>query len=136
MTAARLLEPSRPTGALPHSASDFLECPPDNGYRLGSDGHRGLSLGDDRKSLELLENTLRAHGEAGRVQNYLVALANNGNVYLHKGNCLTAIDYFRRALELAREIKDPVSIRKWSGNIRLAYARLRESVDRLDSKTA
>jgi len=49
---------------------------------------------------------------------------------------LTAIDYFRRALELAREIKDPVSIRKWSGNIRLAYARLRESVDRLDSKTA
>jgi tetratricopeptide (TPR) repeat protein len=95
-----------------------------------------LGLGDDRKSLELLENALRVQREAGTVQNYLVALANIGNVYLHRGDYLTAIAYYRRALELAREIKDPVSIQKWSGNIRLAYARLRQSVDRLDSRTA
>jgi hypothetical protein len=49
---------------------------------------------------------------------------------------LTAVDYYRRALSLAREIKDPVSIEKWSYNIRLAYARLRQAVDQLDSKTA
>jgi hypothetical protein len=46
------------------------------------------------------------------------------------------VDYYRRALSLAREIKDPVSIEKWSYNIRLAYARLRQAVDQLDSKTA
>ena len=95
-----------------------------------------LGFGDDRKSLELLENALEANRGAGTVHNYLVALANIGNVYLHRGHYLTAIDYYRRALELAREIKDPVSISKWSHNIRLAYARLRESVDRLGSGTA
>jgi tetratricopeptide (TPR) repeat protein len=95
-----------------------------------------LGLGDDQKSLELLENALRIQSEAGTVQNYLVVLANIGNVYSHRGDYLTAIAYFRRALELAREIKDPVSIQKWSGNLRLAYASLRQSVDRLDSRTA
>ena len=95
-----------------------------------------LSLGDDRKSLELLEDVLEANREAGTVHNYLVALANIGNVYLHRGHYPTAIDYYRRALELAREIKDPVSISKWSHNIRLAYFRFRESVDRLGSGTA
>jgi tetratricopeptide (TPR) repeat protein len=95
-----------------------------------------LGLGEDRKSLELLENALRVQSKAGTVQNYLVVLANIGNVYLYRGDYLTAIAYYRRALELAREIKDPVSIQKWSGNLRLAYARLRQSVDRLDSETA
>jgi tetratricopeptide (TPR) repeat protein len=94
-----------------------------------------LGLGDDRRALELFENALRVHSEAGSVQHYLVVLANIGNVYLHRGDHLAAIDYYRRALELAREIKDPVNIRKWSYNIRLAYARLRQSVDRLSSRT-
>lgn len=55
------------------------------------------------------------------------------NVYLHRGDHSTAIDCYRRALELAREINDPVNIRKWSHNLRLANVRLRQSVDRLDS---
>jgi len=95
-----------------------------------------LGLGDDRKSLELLEKSLDENRKAGTKHNYLVGLANIGNVYLHREDYLRAIDYYRRALDLAREIKDPVSIQKWSYNMRLAYARLRESVDRLDSKTA
>jgi tetratricopeptide (TPR) repeat protein len=95
-----------------------------------------LGLGDDGKSLELLENALRINREAGKVQNYQVVLANIGNVHLHRGNHLTAISHYRKALDLAREIKDPVSIEKWSYNIRLAYARLRQAVDQLDSKTA
>jgi tetratricopeptide (TPR) repeat protein len=94
-----------------------------------------LGLGDDQKALALFEDALRVNSEAGTVHNYLVVLANIGNVYLHRGDHLTAIDYYRRALELAREIKDPVNIRKWSYNIRLAYARLRQSVDRLSSRT-
>jgi len=86
--------------------------------------------------LELLEKALETHDASGTIKNYLVVLANIGNVYLYRCNYLTAIEYYRRALELAREIKDPVSINKWSHNIRLAYARLRQSVDRLESQSA
>jgi len=88
-----------------------------------------LGLGDDHKSLELLEKTMEIQSAAGVTQNYLVSLANIGNVYLHRGDYLRAIDYYRQALSLARDIKDPVSIQKWSHNIRLAYTRLRDSVD-------
>lgn len=91
-----------------------------------------LGLGDDQKSLELLEHALEISSKAGIIQNYQVALANIGNVYLYRGDQLRAIDYYREALGLARKIKDPVSIQKWSHNIRSAYLRLRESVDRLD----
>jgi tetratricopeptide (TPR) repeat protein len=93
-----------------------------------------LGLGDDRKSLELLERALQIYSDAGTTRNQQAVLANIGNVYLHRANPLTAIGYYRRALALAREIKDPVSIEKCSHNIRLAYARLRQAVDRLDSK--
>jgi tetratricopeptide (TPR) repeat protein len=95
-----------------------------------------LGFGDDAKALKLFEGALQVACETRMAQGYLVALANIGNVYLHRGDHLTAIEYYRRALELAREIKDPVSIQKWSHNLRLAYARLRQSVDRLDSRTA
>lgn len=95
-----------------------------------------LGLGDDQRSLELLQRALEMNRKAGAVHNYQVVLANIGNVYLHLGDHLLAIDYYRRALDLAREIKDPVSIEKWSYNIRLGYARLRESVDRLDLSSA
>jgi tetratricopeptide (TPR) repeat protein len=95
-----------------------------------------LGLGDDGRSLEPLENALRVHAEVGRVQSYLITLANIGNVYLYRGDYLRAIDYYRRALELAYEINDPVSIQKWSRNVRIGCARLRESVDWLDSRTA
>jgi tetratricopeptide (TPR) repeat protein len=90
-----------------------------------------LGLGDDKRALTLLENALQIQHEAGTMRNYQVALANIGNVYLHRGDYLRAIDYYRRALEIAREIKDPTSIEKWSHNIRVAYLRLRESVDNL-----
>lgn len=94
-----------------------------------------LGLGDDRKSLQLLENAIEIQRKLGVKQNFLVGLANIGNVYLHRGDHLRAIEYYCRALELANEIKDPVSIQKRSYNIRLAYARLRDSVDRFDSQT-
>jgi tetratricopeptide (TPR) repeat protein len=94
-----------------------------------------LGLGDDRKSLALLENALQEYQSQRVPQNYLVALANIGNVYLHRDDHLTAIAYYRRALEMAREINDPVSIQKWSFNLRLAYARLRDSIDRMGART-
>ena len=45
----------------------------------------------------------------------------------------TAISCYQRALALAREIKDPVSIKKWTRNINLAYARIRLEVDQQNS---
>ena len=95
-----------------------------------------LRMGNDQKSLDLLEEALKINREAGTIHNYQVVLANIGNIYMYRGNHLAAIEYYRNALTLAHEIKDPVFIRKWTFNIRLSYARLRQAVDQLDSETA
>jgi tetratricopeptide (TPR) repeat protein len=88
-----------------------------------------LGLGDDRGALELHRRAVRVENQAGHVHNYQVTLANIGNVYLHRCDYFTAIFYYQQALELAREIKDPVSVKKWTYNINLAYARIRAAVD-------
>jgi protein gp37 len=49
--------------------------------------------------------------KAGAVANYQVVLGNIGNVYLYRTEFPTAISYYQRALAIAREIKDPLSIR-------------------------
>ncbi len=88
-----------------------------------------LGLGDDEKALELFRDAERVNYECGVVHNYQVVLANIGNVYLHRRDYFTAISYYQRALAIAREIKDPVSVKKWTRNINLAYARIRQAVD-------
>jgi tetratricopeptide (TPR) repeat protein len=95
-----------------------------------------LGMGDDEKAMELLRGAERINHDAGFLHNYQVNLANIGNVYLHRGENLTAIEYYRRALELARQIKDPVSIKKWTRNMNLAYARIRWSVDQQNPRIA
>ncbi len=114
----------------------FRWSTPLGGDSAGREAVCDLGLGDDRRSFKLLEAALEAKSAAGTVPNYLVLLANIGNVYLHRRNYLTAIDCYRRALTLAREINDPVSIQKWSYNIRLAYARLLQSVEELETGSA
>jgi tetratricopeptide (TPR) repeat protein len=88
-----------------------------------------LGLGNDGLALDLLRKAEIVEHAAGTVANYQVTLANIGNVYLYRGDHLVAISYYDRALTLAREIRDPVSIRKWTYNINLAYMRLRSSID-------
>jgi tetratricopeptide (TPR) repeat protein len=88
-----------------------------------------LGLGDDAKAMELFRKAEHVNYEAGAIHNYQVVLANIGNVYLHRRDHFTAISYYQRALALAREIKDPVSVKKWTRNINLAYARIRLAVD-------
>jgi tetratricopeptide (TPR) repeat protein len=95
-----------------------------------------LGMGDDEKAMELLREAEKVNRDAGFIHNYQVVLANIGNVYLHRGDQFTAILYYRRALDLARQIKDPVSIRKWTRNINLAYARIRLIVDRQNPRIA
>jgi tetratricopeptide (TPR) repeat protein len=95
-----------------------------------------LGMGDDEKAMELFRKAERVNYEAGVVHNYQVVLANIGNVYLHRRDHLTAISYYRRAFALAREIKDPVSVKKWTRNINLAYARIKQSVDQTNPRIA
>jgi tetratricopeptide (TPR) repeat protein len=95
-----------------------------------------LGLGDDVRAMEVFRQAERVNCECGSVHNYQVVLANIGNVYLHRRDYFTAISYYQRALSLAREIKDPVSIKKWTRNINLAYARIRLSVDQTNPRIA
>jgi tetratricopeptide (TPR) repeat protein len=91
-----------------------------------------LGLGNDVLALDLLQKASMIQHEAGNIANYQVALANIGNVYLYRGDHMTAISCYREALALARKIKDPVSIKKWTYNIRLAYMWLRWTIDHPD----
>jgi tetratricopeptide (TPR) repeat protein len=92
-----------------------------------------LDLGDDQKSLDLLEQLLPAYAETGWVHSYQVTIANIGNVYRIRGDYLRAIEYYRCAVEYAQEIRDPVSIQKWTYNIRLSYSLLCQSIERMRS---
>jgi len=95
-----------------------------------------LGMGQDEKAMELFRGAERVNYESGVIHNYQVVLANIGNVYLHRRDHFTAISYYQRALALAREIKDPVSVKKWTRNINLAYARIRQSVDETNPRIA
>lgn len=88
-----------------------------------------LGLGDDQTALELNLRAAAVEYKAGFIHNYQVSLANVGNVYLHRRDYFTALSYYHRAVTLAREIRDPVSVRKWTYNINLTYARIRAQVD-------
>ena len=86
-------------------------------------------LGNLKKALEVHRLAEKILIGIGAMQPYQVNLADIGNVYLHKGDFLTAISYYRRALAIAEQIKHPASIEKWNYNIRLAYVKLRASID-------
>jgi len=67
------------------------------------------------------------------VRSYQVTIANIGNVYRKRGDYLRAIEYYRCAVEYAQGIQDPVSIQKWTYNIRLSYSLLCQSIERMRS---
>jgi tetratricopeptide (TPR) repeat protein len=95
-----------------------------------------LGLGSDCLALELLHKAASVNLESGAIHNYQVVLANIGNVYLQRGECLRAIGYYREALALARDIKDQVSVQKWTSNIGLAYLRIRSVIDKCYPRSA
>jgi tetratricopeptide (TPR) repeat protein len=88
-----------------------------------------LGLGNDQQSLDLLQQGEAVQQKAGTVANYQIVLGNIGNVYLYRKDYPTAISYYQRALTIAHNIKDPVSIRKWTYNTNLALMRMRETID-------
>jgi tetratricopeptide (TPR) repeat protein len=83
-----------------------------------------LHLGETTKALELLEGSAETFLTNGSVSNYQVSLADIGSVYLARGEYVTAISYYRRALELARQLGDQLSISKWLRNLYQAYSLL------------
>jgi tetratricopeptide (TPR) repeat protein len=87
-----------------------------------------LWLGDPGRALKIHSEAAGILAELGARHAYQVSLAEMGNVFLHKGEYLTAISHYQRALTIAREIHDPVSIEKWSFNIRLVYEKCRQSI--------
>lgn len=95
-----------------------------------------LGMEEDEKAMELFRKAESVNHECGAVHNYQVVLANIGNVYLYRRDYFTAISYYQRALALAREIKDPVSVKKWTRNINLTYARIRLAVDEAHPRIA
>jgi tetratricopeptide (TPR) repeat protein len=85
-----------------------------------------LGLGNSAKALTLFEKAEGVNLELGAIPNYQVCVANIGNVYFQDGDYPKAISHYERALKIAREIKDPVSIEKWTHNIELAFSKLKE----------
>ncbi len=85
-----------------------------------------LGLGHSGKALKLFQDAERVNLDLGALPSYQVCVANIGNVYYETGDYLKAIGHYERALKIAREIKDPVSVKKWSHNIEMAFARLTE----------
>lgn len=86
-----------------------------------------LGIGEPDKALALLLAANATYIALDAMHAYQVNLADIGNVYLYKQEYLTAISYFQTALRIAQEIKAAASIEKWSYNLRLAYAKLKQS---------
>ena len=92
-----------------------------------------LGMGNSAKALKLLQDAERINLELGAMPCHQICVANIGNVYFVNGDYLTAISHYERALKIARETKDPVSIQKWSHNIEFAFSKLREQTAKVAS---
>jgi tetratricopeptide (TPR) repeat protein len=86
-------------------------------------------LGDPDRALKIHMEADKVLAALGARHAYQVNLADMGTIFLQKGEFLTAISHYQRALAIAKEINDPVSIEKWSFNLRLSYAKLSRSMN-------
>jgi tetratricopeptide (TPR) repeat protein len=112
-------------------AENLRNRPPTSSIALawGELGVCRLGLDEADEALLLFRKAEKANRDAGFVHKLSGSTSEHGNVYLHQHDHFTAISYYQQALSLARDIKDPVSIKKWTYNINLAYARIRDAVD-------
>ena len=83
-----------------------------------------LNVDEPEKALQFFQKAESVFLESGATPNYQVCLANIGNVYLYRREFLIAISYYQRALELARQLGDQLSISKWLRNLSQAYSQL------------
>jgi hypothetical protein len=83
--------------------------------------------------MDLLRKAERTNLELGALPNLQICIANIGNVFCVAGDYLNAMVHYRRALQIAEQIKDPVSIGKWTHNLEIAFAKSREQPARPES---
>ena len=76
-----------------------------------------LHLGETANALELLEESAAAFQANGSLSSYQVSLADIGNLYFVRIEYVKAISYYQRALELARQLGDRLSVSKWLKNL-------------------
>jgi len=97
-----------------------------NGYRFISATVRHnlgicyFRLGDYDKALQLYSRVERDYAEIGDVVGQEKCAADIGNVHLHRGDLAAAISSYRKALALARQLKDTNDIARWQNNLAMA----------------
>jgi len=98
-----------------------------HGYRLSSAMARhnlGICyyrLGDYDKALQLLSQVERDYAEIGDVVGQEKCLGDMGNVHQLRGDVATAISSFRKAVALARQLKDDDDIARWQNSVTEAF---------------
>jgi len=79
-------------------------------------------LKEDDRALQYYEQALQSSLEARAMPTYQIDLANIGNIYLRRGEFSAAILNYQKAVEIARELGDWISVAKWLGNLAHAYS--------------
>jgi tetratricopeptide (TPR) repeat protein len=51
-----------------------------------------------------------------------IVIANIGNIYLRRGEYVKAISHYQRAIEIAKQSDDRISVYKWLKNLGVAYS--------------
>lgn len=81
-------------------------------------------LQEDDKALELFSEALQASLDEDAMPSYQIDLANIGNIYLRRGECAAAISNYQKAVDIARDLGDWISVSKWLRNLSIAYSQM------------
>jgi len=82
------------------------------------------NLDENDNAMDLFRQAESAFANSGAKHNYGICLANIGNVYYKQGDYASAVNYYERALAIAREIGDKISTEKWLKNLSIAFSRM------------
>lgn len=81
-------------------------------------------LQEDDKALGLFSEALQASLDEDAMASYQIDLANIGNIYLRRGEYAAAISNYQKAVDIARELGDWISVSKWLNNLAITYSQM------------
>lgn len=76
-----------------------------------------FSLGDLDRALALFENAERLFGKMGKLDDRQISIGNIGNVYYARGDPRAALSEYKRALAIARKVRDDYWAAMWLNNL-------------------
>lgn len=82
------------------------------------------NLDDTARAMDYYQRCEAFFRSIGEKPAYLVSLGNIGNLYVKRREYPTAISYYQRAIEIARELDDALACEKWLKNLSVAYYHL------------